>query len=130
MTPLQRQMIVSWFVTVAIVILALAFVANDSHAYLLVGLFGIPVHRYLRKEIETDEFRTFQQMTPLEQIAALLWYLLAAGVIISVVVKMPKAIIYEFRQLLILLGVVFIPLIPVLLRREAKLFREAGKHET
>jgi hypothetical protein len=129
MTPLQQKMVLSWVAAAAIVILALFFVANEKHTYLLVGFLGIPIHRYLRKGIDTDNFRPLQEMKPFEQVIALLWYLLAAGVIIFTVVKHPKAINYEFGQFLILLGVVFIPLMPVMYRREASLFKQAGKHE-
>ena len=131
MTTSQRQLVLSWAVAVTIFALVLISVANDNRVYLVVGLLGGALHRYLRKNIDTEEFRPFREMGPVEQSIALLWYVLIAIAVILIVVKNPKAISYsDFRQFLLLLCILFVPLIPITLRREASLFHRAGKHET
>ena len=131
MTTLQQQLVLSWVVAVVIIVLALIFVANDSHGYLLVGLIGVPLHRYLRRNSNTDRFRPFQEMRSIEQVVTLVWYVSIAIAVIVIVVKNPKAISYrDIGQFILLLSILFVPLLPVTLRREARLFSEAGKHET
>jgi hypothetical protein len=91
----------------------------------------LPVSRLFRKRVDSDDFRPFQEMRPAEQVFALLWYFSFAIGLITLVLREPKAIDYDdFRQFLLLACIVFLPVLPVTLRREVELFREAGKSET
>jgi len=112
-------------------VLGLLSAAKNSHGYLIAGILLLPLARFFRKDIDAEDFRPFRKMRPGERLFAVLWYSIVAISLLVLVMKDPKAIdYYDFRQFLLLVGVIFLPISPIALRREAELFRDAGKNET
>ena len=68
--------------------------ASHTLAYGLLGAIGIPLYEYLRKDIDKDAFRGFQEMGRLQQAFALMWYLGAFVVVAVTITKRPELIDY------------------------------------
>ena len=125
----QKNFIASWAVGISIFILALyASETGPQGSGAITLTFGWVICRYLRKDIEIEPWRPFEVMSQKARILSAIYYLCVLCGVLYVVIKHPHSIFYSVSQFLVLLILVFLPISPVVLKRELYIFHLAGKN--
>ena len=123
MNKIQNNIVASWIIGAATLSLALYVGDGISIPILFVGF---AMCRYLRRKFETEACNPFQTMSKKMRSISAIYYVIIAGLVISVVIFSPDFIAYSKGQFLLLLIIIFLPLVPVIIMRDASLYSQAS----
>ena len=126
MNKTQKNIVASWIIGAATLFLALYVGDGISIPILFVGFV---ICRYLRRKLEAEACRPFQAMSENMRSISAVYYVVMAGVVISVVIFNPDYITYSDGQFLLLLIIIFLPLLPVIIMRDASLYSRGSVND-
>lgn len=130
MTKQQNNLIASWVVGIPTLMLSLYAVNYWAYgSWIIIFITGFGICKFLRKDIEIVPWRPFEVMSKKASSVSAIYYLCLLFVVLYVVLVKPELVSYSsISQFLLLLLLVFLPMSPVVLKRELYIFHLAGKN--
>ena len=127
MTRLQRNVVSTWFISMAAITAALYTYSDTDYRWVIILITSQAFCSYLKRDCPKDNSLLLDVISTKGKIFILIYYIVLGAIIFYIVFVTPELVTYDKSQLLAFMFVFFLPTIPAWVRHEANYYKLAGE---